>query len=115
MRPSLRPEFPAREKLVALVEETVMSKQRIQHLCELCRVLSDQTRLTLLLTLQDGEKHVSELCRKLRLPQPTVSHHLGLLRIHGMVRNRRRGKLVFYSTNNGKYEEACKSLESLGI
>ncbi|HET6428774.1 MAG TPA: ArsR family transcriptional regulator [Phycisphaerae bacterium] len=43
------------------------------------------------------------MCRKLRLPQPTVSHHLGLLRAHGLVKNRRAGKQVFYSVDPTRF------------
>ncbi|KKL67079.1 hypothetical protein LCGC14_2138560, partial [marine sediment metagenome] len=62
-----------------------MSKSHhVQSLSKLFRVLSDQTRLKLVVILGEmGERHVTDLCKKLRLPQPTVSHHLGLLRAHG--------------------------------
>ncbi len=63
------------------------------------RTLSDPTRLRLLGILQDGEQNVTALRRKLALPQPTVSHHLALLRSAGLVANRRDGKQVFYSLN----------------
>lgn len=81
-----------------------MKPQSIQSASQLFHVLSDETRLRLISALQDGEKHVTSLCKKLRVPQPTVSHHLALLRIHGLLINRRRGKSVFYSIN----EEAFK-------
>ena len=88
-----------------------MSKrQHVRTLSQLFRVLSDQTRLRLVVTLQnDGEQHVTELCKRLRAPQPTVSHHLGLLRIHGLVRARRQGKLVFYSLDPARYNRACET------
>jgi DNA-binding transcriptional ArsR family regulator len=31
------------------------------------------------------------------VPQPTISRHLGILRMAGLVSNRRRGKEIFYS------------------
>jgi len=37
-----------------------------------------------------------EVCGELGLPQPTVSHHLGLLRMQNLISNRRNGKQVFY-------------------
>jgi DNA-binding transcriptional ArsR family regulator len=40
---------------------------------------------------------VSSLCEALKLPQPTVSHHLGLLRLSNVIAHRRDGKQVFYS------------------
>ncbi len=68
----------------------------------LLRTLSDPTRLRLLGVLQQGECNVTDLCKRLGLPQPTVSHHLGLLRSAGLVANRRDGKQVFYSLNGDK-------------
>ena len=63
------------------------------------RTLLDSTRLRLLGILQDGEQNVTALRRTLALPQPTVSHHLALLRSAGLVANRRDGQQVFYSLN----------------
>ena len=52
--------------------------------------------MSILLRLADGERNVTSLCEELGLPQPTVSHHLGLLRMNNVVGNRRHGKQVFY-------------------
>ena len=71
--------------------------QDLDQLVFLFRLLSDKTRLNILLSLVKGERNVTSLCEELRLPQPTVSHHLGLLRVNNMIANRRRGKQVFYS------------------
>src|SRR5436190_22633345 len=70
---------------------------QLEHLANLFRLLSDRTRLNLLMLLADGERNVTSLCDSLRLPQPTVSHHLGLLRMSSVIANRRDGKQVFYS------------------
>jgi ArsR family transcriptional regulator len=59
-------------------------------------VLGDATRLRLLLVLNDGERGVSDLEQLLALPQPTVSHHLGILRRAGLAQARREGRQVFY-------------------
>lgn len=85
-----------------------MSKKAVvQGFSRLFHVLSDQTRLTLLLTLKDeGELNVTDLCTRLRLPQPTVSHHLALLRTSGLVKNRRSGKQVYYSVDKTRFVKA---------
>lgn len=75
------------------------TSQDVEQLTSLFRILSDPTRLSILFTLADGEKNVSELSRTLALPQPTVSHHLGLLRVNNVIGNRRAGKQVFYELN----------------
>lgn len=71
----------------------------LEALVGLFRLLSDKTRLNILLLLAAGERNVSSLCQELSLPQPTVSHHLGLLRMRNLITNRREGKQVFYGLN----------------
>jgi DNA-binding transcriptional ArsR family regulator len=70
--------------------------QNLEPLAGLFKLLSDKTRLKILILLSKGERNVSSLCEELELPQPTVSHHLGLLRIERIISNRRHGKQVFY-------------------
>ena len=76
-----------------------------EPLVSLFRLLSDKTRLSILVLLARGERNVSSLCEELRLPQPTVSHHLGLLRMSNLITNRRDGKQVFYELD-GRVEAA---------
>ena len=75
-------------------------QESVGDVARLLRTLSDPTRLRLLGLLQNGEQNVTALRRKLGIPQPTVSHHLALLRSAGLVANRRHGKQVFYSLND---------------
>src|SRR5688572_16985323 len=71
----------------------------LEPLVNLFRLLSDKTRLNILMLLSKGERNVTALCEALGLPQPTVSHHLGLLRMSNLISNRRNGKQVFYGLN----------------
>lgn len=82
-----------------MLQHLASSPDSIDDLVQMLRHLADPTRLRLLGVLQGGERNVSSLCDELELPQPTVSHHLGLLRQAKLVRNRRNGKQVFYSLN----------------
>ena len=68
-------------------------------LAELFGLLGDRTRLQIVMLLSKGPRNVSSLCETLRLPQPTASHHLALLREAGLISNRREGKQIFYSLN----------------
>jgi DNA-binding transcriptional ArsR family regulator len=79
--------------------DAVASEVDLEQLTALFRLLSDKTRLNILLMLSAGERNVTSLCNQLRLPQPTVSHHLGLLRMNNIIGNRRNGKQVFYQLN----------------
>lgn len=65
---------------------------------ERAKALSDPTRLTLAGALgEGGELCVCDLSWIVGRSQNLVSHHLRLLRSHGLVSSRRDGKLVMYS------------------
>jgi DNA-binding transcriptional ArsR family regulator len=72
-------------------------EQALNSLTQLFRLLSDKTRLQIVLLLAVGERNVTSLCEELKLPQPTVSHHLGLLRMNRVIVNKRHGKQVIYA------------------
>jgi DNA-binding transcriptional ArsR family regulator len=72
----------------------------LEPLVRLFRLLADKTRLNILTILSRGERNVSSLCGELGLPQPTVSHHLGLLRTNNLINNRREGKQIFYGLSD---------------
>src|SRR4051812_22439236 len=90
---------------------TAAAEEELEQLAALFRLLSDRTRLNLLMLLSEGERNVTNLCDTLKLPQPTVSHHLGLLRMSNVIGNRRDGKQVFYSLNGRVSVEDDGSLD----
>ena len=71
----------------------------VERVAALTRLLGDATRIRILGLLQTGPRNVSALCGDLELAQPTVSHHLAMLRTAGLVLTRREGKQIFYSLN----------------
>jgi ArsR family transcriptional regulator len=63
--------------------------------------LGDRARLKILGLLSTGEDckngcNVSQIAEKLGLAQPTVSHHLRVLRQAGIIENKKRCRDVFY-------------------
>ncbi len=67
------------------------------HLDELFRAAGDATRLRILNLLQQGGVCVCDIQHVLRLPQPTVSRHLAVLRHARLVTDVRSGNRVMYS------------------
>ncbi len=60
--------------------------------------LASPTRLRILERLAEvGEESVNDLARHLRLSQPRVSWHLGMLRRGGALAQRREGRQVYCS------------------
>jgi ArsR family transcriptional regulator len=75
----------------------VDSTDRSDHAL-LFKALGDAHRLTMLATLAraDDEVCVCDFTDALPLNQPTVSHHLKILRDAGLVTSDRRGTWVYY-------------------
>ena len=66
------------------------------------RVLADPSRCRLVYALLRGDEIcVGELAERLGMSESNVSHHLSVLRAHGIVRFRRAGKQVFYDEPAG--------------
>jgi ArsR family transcriptional regulator len=79
-----------------------VSTDTIRRLSDVFKLLADEHRLKILLALaQDGEMHVSALCKLLDQSQPAVSHHLSLMRARDLVGYRRDGKHNFYYVHSG--------------
>ncbi len=72
-----------------------------------CKALSDGTRQKILKMLQEREQCVSDIVESFSFSQPTVSHHLNILKNVGLVKSRKEGKLVFYSINQENVDECC--------
>lgn len=69
----------------------------IQKVARLLQVLADEHRLRLVCLLAEGEKCVCQLVEFMDIPQNLASHHLRVLREHGLVTDERRGRWVYYS------------------
>ena len=88
-----------------------ISEQAVRDLSQVFKLLSDQTRLRILLYLaQSGELHVTDLCNRLGQSQPAVSHHLALLRVSKLIEARREGKHNFYSVRGEYFGELLGDL-----
>lgn len=71
----------------------------IRHHAPLLRALADEARLEIVarLAAAGGPVCVCDLTPGLGLAQPTVSHHLKVLRDASVVHSERRGSWVYYS------------------
>ena len=97
----------------ALAVMPPVSEQAVRELAQVFKLLSDETRLRILLYLaQNSELHVTDLCNRLGQSQPAVSHHLALLRVSGLIESRREGKHNFYSVRTDHFGELLVSLFS---
>jgi ArsR family transcriptional regulator len=69
------------------------------------KALADPTRVAILNRLAQGEACVCDLNATFELSQPTISHHLRVLRDAGLVDASRRGTWAFYRVVPDALEE----------
>lgn len=77
---------------------------------EFCRALADDTRQRILVILLEGEMCVGDIVDVFDMSQPTISHHLGILKQFNLVVSRKEGKQVYYSINRDNIVECCGQL-----
>ncbi len=71
----------------------------MREISELFKIISDKTRLRILMMLQRKELCVCQLMAVLAISQPLVSRNLSLLMRAGFLEDRRDGKMIFYRIN----------------
>ena len=74
--------------------------EELYDLAELFKIFGDSTRVKILYALLEGELCVCDLSALLDLSQSAISHQLRTLKQARIVRNRRSGKVVYYSLDD---------------
>lgn len=74
------------------------------------KAMADTTRQQIMRLLCCQQICVGDIVDQTGVSQPTVSHHLGILREAGLVITRREGKQVFYSLNQDAVAVCCGML-----
>jgi ArsR family transcriptional regulator len=77
---------------------------------EFCKTLADDTRQQILVMLLEREMSVGDIVDAFSMSQPTISHHLGILKQFGLVVSRKEGKQVFYAINRDNVVTCCGQL-----
>jgi ArsR family transcriptional regulator len=77
------------------VENPSTKELRLLH-SKICKSLGDPLRIQILYTLNEEPRNVSYLSERLKIPQPTISRHLAILRQSSMVVAERDGQTVIY-------------------
>ncbi|ODN29922.1 hypothetical protein A4H02_08120 [Fervidobacterium thailandense] len=73
--------------------------ERLEKVSELLKILAHPVRLQILFSLgyEKKEKCVCELLAETGVSQSNLSQHLSILKLAGLVKDRRQGNMVFYS------------------
>jgi DNA-binding transcriptional ArsR family regulator len=74
------------------------------------RAIGDATRQEIMRFCCCDWRSVGEVAAEVKVSQPTVSHHLAVLREAGLVKSRKDGKQVFYTIDQKRVVSCCGKL-----
>jgi DNA-binding transcriptional ArsR family regulator len=75
---------------------------------DLFKALSDPTRRSILQLLRSRAMTPSEILAKLDVTQPTLSHHLDILKRAGLADGEREGQFIRYTLNMTVFDMAVE-------
>lgn len=97
------------ENLEKILSE-IPDEDEIQRNADIIKALGDPTRLKIIYLIHDGELCVCDIISALDKPQPTVSHHLNILKNAGILKWRKEGVWIHYKLSNPKLLQNLKEL-----
>lgn len=80
--------------------------KELRKLTRLFKALSDETRHKIFELLCEEEMNVTDICEEFNTTQPTISHHLQILKSCDLVETRKDGKMVYYCVNKEVVRDA---------
>ena len=98
-------------EVVSYVQSIIPESGRLNELADLFKLFGDGTRIGILWALSESEMCVCDICALLQMKQPAVSHQLKNLKQARIVKNRRDGKVIYYSLN----DDHIRKLLNLGM
>ncbi len=104
-----RPDSNQMERLEKILSE-MPGEDQIQKNAYIIKSIGDPTRLKIIYLLEPGELCVCEIMAALNKPQPTVSHHMNILKNAGLLNWRKEGVWTHYKLANQKILENIKAL-----
>jgi DNA-binding transcriptional ArsR family regulator len=88
------------EEVVNDVREHMPDDDTLLDLADLFKVFSDSTRVKILCALFSAEMCVCDISVLLGMTKSSISHQLRILKQSKLVKNRKDGRVVYYSLND---------------
>ena len=86
--------------IVKQVIDALPDEEILYDIAELFKVFGDSTRIKIICALFESEMCVYDLAATLNMTQSAISHQLRILKGAKLVKNRRDGKLMYYSLDD---------------
>lgn len=99
------------EDVVSHVRRHMPEEENLIDLADLFKVFGDSTRIKILCALFQAEMCVCDIAALLGMTKSAISHQLRILKQSKLIKNRRDGKVVYYSLN----DEHVKNIFDQGL
>lgn len=88
------------EDVVAQVRRSMPEEEELFDLADLFKIFGDSTRVKVLYALSSAEMCVCDIAALLGMTKSAISHQLRVLKQARLVKNRRDGKVVYYTLDD---------------
>ena len=88
------------EDLIDKVRGVLPKSEELTLLADFFKVFGDPTRIKILSSLAESEMCVCDIAYLLNMSQSAISHQLRVLKQARLVKNRKDGKVVYYSLDD---------------
>ena len=92
--------IPLNPELIEDVKKNMPDFDDVMELGDFFKVMGDSTRLQILMALFSSEFCASDLSNLLNMSQSAISHQLKVLRTSKLVKQRRDGRVIYYSLDD---------------
>jgi len=88
------------KKKVKETVKTIPQQEDIRQMADIFKALCDPSRLKIVLALLNQEHCVCDIAVICNQTESAISHQLRILRALKIVKNRREGKIIYYSLDD---------------
>ncbi len=99
------------EDVVREVHRNMPEEESLLDLADLFKVFGDSTRVKIICALFQSEMCVCDIAALLGMTNSAISHQLRILKQSKLIKNRRDGKVVYYSLD----DEHVKNIFDQGL
>jgi DNA-binding transcriptional ArsR family regulator len=93
------------EDIVNSVKAKMPPEEKLNDLAEFFKVFGNNTRIKILWALSESEMCVCDIAALLNMTQSAISHQLRILKQARLVKNRRDGKVIYYSLDDAHVKQ----------
>jgi ArsR family transcriptional regulator len=95
-------------EVIRSARKAIPQDESIWSLTETFKVLSDPTRLKIVLALLKEELCVFDIAELVEISESAVSHQMRMLKTLRLVKQRKDGKMVYYSLEDEHIEDLIR-------